>query len=96
MITAALILLATCAAEIDANSNAVWIEGEAYHSQAGSVGPDRPLFGSRGACLGSNWAAGKGHFVVYRIRLDRPLADAARRPPLRTTPPNRFPIQPLL
>ncbi|NQT15817.1 MAG: hypothetical protein HQ582_23885, partial [Planctomycetes bacterium] len=76
MITATLILLATCVAGIDANSNALWIEGEAYHQQAGSVGPDRLPFGSRGACLGSNWAGRKGDFVVYRIRLDRPLAAA--------------------
>lgn len=74
MLAANLILLAACAADVSPNT--LWIEAEAYHSQAGSVGPDRPPFGSRGACLGSNWAAGKGHFVVYRIRLDRPLADA--------------------
>ena len=64
-----------------------WAEGEAWASQRGSVGADRPPFGSRGACLGSHWSGKKGDHVVYRFRLDEPVPDArlhvryARRDP---------------
>jgi len=62
--------LAACAEE------ALWTEGEEYSDQHGSVGADRPPFGSRGACLGSNWGGAKDHFVLYRFRVDRALNDA--------------------
>lgn len=63
-------------AALAATPEALWIEGEAYTTQAGSVGPDRPPFGSRAACLCSNWAGRKSDFVVYRFQLQRALADA--------------------
>ncbi len=68
--------LICCTPEVDASPDALWIEGEAYYAQAGSVGPDRPPFGSRGECLGSHWGGGEGDFVVYRLWLERPLAKA--------------------
>lgn len=64
-----------------------WAEGEEYTEQHGSVGPDRPPFGSRGACLGSNFGGSKGHHVMYRFRIGEGIADArlqlryARRDP---------------
>ena len=78
-----LALLATQAAGADV----FWAEGEGYSHQQGSTGPDRPPFGSRGACLGSSWGGKMGDFVVYRFRLPTPVADArlqlryARRDP---------------
>jgi len=57
---------------VDTDPQVLWIEGEAYDVQAGSLGPDRPPFASRGQCLGSNWAGRKRDFAVYRVRLDRP------------------------
>jgi len=65
----------------------LWAEGEVYTEQHGSVGPDRPPFGSRGACLGSNFGGSKGHHVMYRFRIGEGIADArlqlryARRDP---------------
>ena len=56
--------------------DACWIEGEAYYDQAGSVQPDRPPRGSRGECLGANWAGRKGDFARYRFQLERPIAEA--------------------
>ncbi len=54
----------------------LWAEGEEYTEQHGSVGPDRPPFGSRGACLGSNFGGSKGHRVMYRFRVGEAIADA--------------------
>jgi len=54
----------------------LWVEGEHYYAQRGSTGPDRPPFASRGQCLGSNWGRRRGHFVAYRFRLDRQIAQA--------------------
>jgi len=65
-----------CMAPTGADPDALWVEGEAYYAQRGSAGPDRPPFGSRGECLGSSWSGRRGDFVVYRFRLDAPLADA--------------------
>ncbi|NLF67840.1 MAG: hypothetical protein GX575_02170 [Candidatus Anammoximicrobium sp.] len=65
----------------------LWAEAEEYSDQHGSVGADRPPFGSRGACLGSNWGGAREHYAVYRFRLDRAWSDArvhlryARREP---------------
>ncbi len=64
------------AAEGPAAAEALWVEGEAYFTQRGSVGLDRPPFGSRGECLGSNWSGAKGDFAVYRVWLERPIREA--------------------
>jgi len=66
----------SCVAQDGATPDALWVEGEAYYAQRGSVGPDRPPFGSRGECLGSSWSGRQGDFVVYRIWLDAPWAEA--------------------
>jgi len=66
----------SCVAPTGAGPDAVWVEGEAYYAQRGSAAPDRPPFGSRGECLGSSWSGRQGDFVVYRVWLDAPLAEA--------------------
>jgi len=71
VLSAALLLAASGAA-----SEALWAEAEHWAAQRGSVGPDRPPFGSRGACLGSSWGGAKGHYAVYRFRLGEPMPDA--------------------
>lgn len=53
-----------------------WAEGEEYTEQHGSVGADRPPFGSHGACLGSNFGGSEGHHVMYRFRAGEAIADA--------------------
>jgi len=55
----------------------LWAEGEGWAEQRGSAGPDRPPFGSGGACLGSNWGGARGHYAVYRFRLSEPMPDAS-------------------
>jgi len=55
---------------------ALWAEGEEWSAQRGSVGPDRPPFASRGACLGSNWGGDRGDYVLFRFRLRQPISDA--------------------
>ena len=64
------ILLLLLSADPNVQPAAVWIEGEAWFTQNGSFGPDRPPLASRGECLGSGWAGSRGHEVVYRFRLD--------------------------
>lgn len=54
----------------------LWIEGETPFTQFGSTGLDRPPFGSRGACLGSDWGDRKGDFATYRFHIDEDRADA--------------------
>jgi len=76
MFAAILTVIVCLQGQVDAGPNAVWIEGEAYYDQVGSVRPDRPPFGSRGECLGAHWAGRKGDFALYRIWLERPLEDA--------------------
>jgi hypothetical protein len=51
----------------------VWVEAEAYLSQSGSVGPDRPPYASGGECLGSNWGAAATHQAQYRFLNQVPL-----------------------
>ncbi len=51
----------------------LWIEGEAWYGQVGSVGPDRPPFASRGECLGSQWGGDRNDWVAYRFLLERDL-----------------------
>ena len=53
-----------------------WAEAEEYSDQHGSVGADRPPFGSRGACLGASWGGARDHYVLYRFRIDHALNDA--------------------
>ncbi len=76
IMTTILTVLLVAAVSADNGTDALWIEGEAYYAQAGSVELDRPPFGSRGACLGSHWAGRKGDLAVYRFRLERPIAEA--------------------
>jgi len=70
-----------------AGAEVLWAEGEEYTEQHGSVGSDRPPFGSRGACLGSNFGGSKGHQATYRFRIGAAVTDArlqlryARRDP---------------
>ncbi|NUQ65256.1 MAG: hypothetical protein HUU20_22545 [Pirellulales bacterium] len=58
------------------NVQPLWIEGEAWHSQVGSVGPDRPRYASRGACLGSQWAGDRNDWAAYRFYLESELEQA--------------------
>ena len=76
MLAAILTAIVSCPGAVDASPNALWIEGEAYYAQVGSVGPDRPPFGSRSECLGSHWAGRKGDSVLYRVWLEQPLESA--------------------
>lgn len=76
---AALTIVMACLPVIGSIAHAgevYWAEAEEYSDQHGSVGPDRPPFGSRGACLGSNWGGARDHYVLYRFRTDQALNDA--------------------
>ena len=70
-------VLVSGALAADVPPAALWIEGEAYFAQSGSVGPDRPPFAARGECLGSHWGGRKNDLAVYRFELERPWHDAA-------------------
>ena len=74
----AIFALALLAAAVSAAraGEALWAEGEQWTEQRGSVGPDRPPFGSRGACLGSHWAGKRNDSVLYRFRLAKAMPDA--------------------
>jgi hypothetical protein len=71
MITGLLMLCLGAGASPEGRPAALWIEGEAWFTQAGSHGPDRPPFAARGECLGSGWGTNRGHEVTYRFELDR-------------------------
>jgi hypothetical protein len=66
--------LLTASAAAGAQPTAYWAEGEQFSSQKGSVGPDRPPFGSGSECLGSSFGSAAGHQVTYRFRLAGGLA----------------------
>jgi len=73
LLVLATLALWACAAS---GGEVLWAEGEAWAAQRGSMGSDRPPFGSRGACLGTGWGGSKGHYAVYRFRLSKPMANA--------------------
>jgi hypothetical protein len=66
-----LILILGMGANLQGSPAALWIEGEAWFSQVGSHGPDRPPYASRGECLGNGWGGRRDHEVAYRFELDR-------------------------
>ncbi|NLY02713.1 MAG: hypothetical protein GXY83_42210 [Rhodopirellula sp.] len=74
----ALLIAAVVSAPSDnrTDQQAGWIEGEAWHAQVGSVGPDRPPYASRGECLGSEWGGDRNDSVAYRFCLNHDLDDA--------------------
>ena len=71
MIAGLLMFFLGAGASPEGSPAALWIEGEAWFTQVGSHGPDRPPFASRGECLGSSWGGSRGHEAVYRFELDR-------------------------
>ncbi len=56
----------------------VWIEGEDWAEQRGSVGPDNKAAAAGGQVLGSNFGGGRDHWAEWRFVLGQPgLRDAA-------------------
>ena len=70
-----LALMAAAVAAV-AQPRALRWEGEHWYDQAGSRGPDLPPFGSGGACLGSGFGGRRGHYAIYRVRVEAPLPEA--------------------
>jgi len=66
----------------------LWAEAEEYSDQHGSVGADRPPFGSRGACLGASWGGARDHYVLYRFRIDHALGDGEDFELILAAPPD--------
>ena len=79
MFTAVMAVAITLLQAGDVAQPPLWIEGETPFMQYGSMGLDRPPFGSRGACLGSDWGGRKGNYLTNLDGFF--LAEAEFQPP---------------